>query len=95
MRLITSVIAFVLACSWGTAFAQAVNKGDVEVMGFVGGVTDGDSAGLALLIEWLRLAKDAQRSIQFANMPGQIGALARISEVDDLLTTSAAAATTA
>ena len=44
MRLITSVFAVVLACSWGTAFAQEVNKGDVEVMGFVGGVTDGGGA---------------------------------------------------
>jgi len=44
VRLITSVIAFVLACSWGTAFAQEVNKGDVEVMGFAGGVTDGGGA---------------------------------------------------
>ena len=56
------------------------------------GVTDGDSAGLALLIEWLRLAKDAKRPIQFANIPGQISALARISEVDDLLAASSAPA---
>jgi phospholipid transport system transporter-binding protein len=52
------------------------------------GVSEGDSAGLALLIEWLRFAKDAQRPIQFANVPGQVSALARISEVDDLLTAS-------
>lgn len=60
------------------------------------GVSDGDSAGLALLIEWLRLAKDSQRPIHFANVPGQISALARISEVEDLLSASvtpAAAAT--
>lgn len=56
------------------------------------GVSDGDSAGLALLIEWLRLAKDSQRQILFANIPGQISALARISEVEDLLAASAAPA---
>jgi phospholipid transport system transporter-binding protein len=56
------------------------------------GVSDSDSAGLALLIEWLRLAKDAQRPIHFANIPGQISALARISEVDDLLAASSTAA---
>jgi phospholipid transport system transporter-binding protein len=54
------------------------------------GVSDGDSAGLALLIEWMRLARDAQRPIHFANIPGQISALARISEVEDLLATSVA-----
>jgi phospholipid transport system transporter-binding protein len=59
------------------------------------GVSDGDSSGLALLIEWMRLAKDAKREIQFANMPGQIGALARISEVDELLSASTSGPTPA
>ena len=52
------------------------------------GVSDGDSSGLALLIEWLRLAKESKRQINFANVPGQISALARISEVDELLSAS-------
>lgn len=49
-------------------------------------VTESDSSGLALLIEWLRLARDAGKKIHFENLPEQIMALARISEVDDLLT---------
>jgi phospholipid transport system transporter-binding protein len=49
-------------------------------------VTESDSSGLALLIEWLRLARDAGRKIHFENLPEQMMALARISEVDDLLT---------
>jgi phospholipid transport system transporter-binding protein len=52
------------------------------------GVSEGDSSGLALLLEWLRLAKESQRQINFANVPGQISALARISEVDELLSAS-------
>ena len=44
MKLVRFVIAFVLACGCGTAYAQEVNEGDVEVMGFVGGVTDGGGA---------------------------------------------------
>ena len=48
-------------------------------------VSEGDSAGLALLIEWLRLAKQRQQTIHFKNVPPQIAALARISEVDNLL----------
>lgn len=48
-------------------------------------VTESDSAGLALLIEWLRLARQANRRIRFEDVPEQIMALARISEVDDLL----------
>lgn len=49
-------------------------------------VTESDSSGLALLIEWLRLARDAGKKIHFENLPEQIMALARISEVDELLT---------
>jgi len=44
VRLVKFVVAFVFACSSGTAYAQEVSKGDVEVMGFVGGVTDGGGA---------------------------------------------------
>jgi phospholipid transport system transporter-binding protein len=48
-------------------------------------VTGSDSAGLALLIEWLRMTRATGRKIHFDNVPQQIMALARISEVDDLL----------
>ncbi len=50
-----------------------------------GGVGESDSAGLALLIEWLRLARQRAKTIHFANVPAQIEALARISEVEDLI----------
>jgi phospholipid transport system transporter-binding protein len=51
----------------------------------LGGVGESDSAGLALLIEWLRAARQGGRAIRFANVPAQIEALARISEVEDLI----------
>lgn len=55
------------------------------------GVTESDSSGLALLLEWLRLARQKRQQISFVNMPHQIEALARISEVEDLLQPAAAA----
>ena len=51
----------------------------------LGGVGESDSAGLALLIEWLRMARQWQKEIRFENVPAQIEALARISEVEDLI----------
>jgi len=48
-------------------------------------VTASDSAGMALLLEWLRVSRAAGHRIHFDNVPQQIMALARISEVDDLL----------
>lgn len=49
------------------------------------GVTQADSAGLALLIEWVSWARQAQREMRFFEIPKQIRAIARISEVEDLL----------
>jgi phospholipid transport system transporter-binding protein len=65
------------------------SAGQVEVD--LAGVSETDSAGLALLIEWVRIAKEAGRTIRFENAPGQISALARISEVQELLFDTASA----
>lgn len=51
----------------------------------LGGVPEGDSAGLALLIEWIRRARQQNQQLQYKNVPTQIAALARISQVDELL----------
>lgn len=48
-------------------------------------VTQGDSAGLALLIEWLRQAHERSQQLRLVNIPQQIAALARISDVEELL----------
>lgn len=56
---------------------------DVEVD--LAGVSGSDSAGLALLIEWLRAGRRNGQRIRFVNIPSQLAALARISEVDALL----------
>lgn len=63
-------------------------KGEPHICVDLGGVAEGDSAGLALLIEWLRIARQRDQRIQFTNVPAQINALARISEVEDLLAAS-------
>ncbi|MEM7281137.1 MAG: STAS domain-containing protein [Pseudomonadota bacterium] len=49
------------------------------------GVTQSDSAGLALLLEWVNWAKHDVREIKYLNMPKEIRAIAEISEVEDLL----------
>lgn len=54
------------------------------------GVSESDSAGLALVLEWLRLARQRDQKIHFTHLPAQISALARISEVEDLLTANGA-----
>jgi phospholipid transport system transporter-binding protein len=50
------------------------------------GVTRGDSAGLAVLLDWLAWARRKSRVIELQNLPQSLVAIARISEVDGLLT---------
>lgn len=49
------------------------------------GVSRTDSAGLALLIAWLRYAKKENKTLQFLNIPTQMLAIARISSLDQIL----------
>ncbi len=48
-------------------------------------VQEADSAGLALLLEWVSWARHLDREIVYENIPQQILAIAQISEVTDLL----------
>lgn len=52
----------------------------------LGDVTQTDSAGLALLLEWITWANHTVREIRFLNTPEKITAIAKTTEVDDLLT---------
>ena len=49
------------------------------------GVTRVDSAGLALLLEWLREARRRGKEIRFQNIPGQLAAIAKVSGLNDIL----------
>ena len=48
-------------------------------------ITDSDSAGLALLLEWVTWANHSVREIRFTGMPEKILAIARTTEVEHLL----------
>jgi len=50
------------------------------------GVTMSDSAGLALLLEWVTWANHTVREIRFSGMPKRVLAIAKTTEVDALLT---------
>jgi phospholipid transport system transporter-binding protein len=48
-------------------------------------VTETDSAGLALLLEWITWANHTVREIRFIGTPEKIDAIAKTTEVDHLL----------
>jgi phospholipid transport system transporter-binding protein len=49
------------------------------------GITSSDSAGMTVLLDWLAIARRSGRSMQFGSLPEQVRAIARISDVLDLL----------
>jgi phospholipid transport system transporter-binding protein len=48
-------------------------------------VIEADSAGLAVLVEWLATARNRGAQIRYEGIPAQILAVARISDLDSLL----------
>jgi phospholipid transport system transporter-binding protein len=50
------------------------------------GITASDSAGLAVLLDWLGTARRAGRKLHYTHLPAGFAALARISEVEEFLT---------
>jgi phospholipid transport system transporter-binding protein len=68
----------------GLSALAAATRRDLEID--CAQVTATDSAGLAVLLDWLAAAKQSGRSLTFAHLPEGVLALGRISEVDELLT---------
>jgi phospholipid transport system transporter-binding protein len=73
--------------------ARAVHEQGRVVIGAAGGdlefdcqgLTHTDSAGVAVLIDWLSLARRRGRRLRYQGISDSVRAIARISEVDDLL----------
>ena len=60
--------------------SEAIANGRAAVIDLAG-VKDSDSAGLALLIEWLSIARArAARKLRYENIPTQLHQLARLSD---------------
>ncbi len=49
------------------------------------GVDRSDSAGLALLVEWMQYARQRERELSFKNLPQQMYDIARVSGLEELL----------
>lgn len=71
--------------------SQALQTG-IATIGLAGdqvvdlsGVTEGDSAGVAVLVEWVSAAVAAGVGLRYENVPPQMLAIARISDLEDLL----------
>jgi phospholipid transport system transporter-binding protein len=72
-----------LARQQGLAVLRGASAEPLEID--CGAVSLADSAGLAVLLDWLSAAKAAGRKLRYTHLPEDVVALARISEVDELL----------
>jgi phospholipid transport system transporter-binding protein len=71
--------------------AAAIEQGRAAVIDLAA-VTGSDSSGLALLIEWLSVARGTGRTLRYENIPTQLHQLARLSDVEALLSGNSATA---
>lgn len=62
-----------------------VLQGEGDVILDLKAVTRADSAGLALMVEWLRQARRKDAGLRVVNMPDQMLAIARMSKLDSVL----------
>jgi phospholipid transport system transporter-binding protein len=84
---VNGVLHFTTVTSLLSDGSAAIGNGRAAVIDLAG-VKDSDSSGLALLIEWLSIARAAQRNLRYENIPAQLHQLARLSDVEELLTVS-------
>ncbi len=64
-------------------------EGSGDLVIDLGGVTRADSAGLGLMIEWLRRAGTAGRGLRFVNISAHMQTLIRVYGLQDALTNHA------
>jgi phospholipid transport system transporter-binding protein len=88
---VTGTLGFTTVAPLLPVGAAAIEQGGAAVID-LSAVTSSDSSGLALLIEWLSVARGAGRTLRYENIPTQLHQLARLSEVDALLSQSAGTA---
>jgi phospholipid transport system transporter-binding protein len=62
---------------------RAAGPGPLEIV--LDGIERSDSAGLAILIEALSIARSLDQRVAFVGMPRTMEGIARISELEDLL----------
>ena len=71
-----------------TRVAEILGNGAASIVIDLKGVTRADSAGLALLVEWMRVAHRRHRNIAFRNIPAQMLAIAKVSGLERILPTA-------
>lgn len=65
--------------------SQRFFSGEGDLVFNLSGVNKTDSAGLALLVEWVVMAKKSGQALSFQDIPKQMLDIARVSGLDEIL----------
>ena len=87
---VSGTLSFATAGELLSLGRESIMSGEAHSIDLAG-VNGTDSAGLALLIEWLSLAQCSGQALRYENIPNQLQQLATLSEVDELLSGTAPA----
>jgi len=74
-----------LAVEGGVLLRAAAARGQTSLVIDLAGVERANSAGLALLLEWLEMALRRGLSLSYAHLPESLDRLAAVSHLGDLL----------
>lgn len=69
---------------WHSAGAQFSDCLQRDLAIDLGGVEHSDSAGVALLVDWLRQARAAGGQLSLHNVPAQMRAIIRVADLENL-----------
>ncbi len=75
---------FTTAALWKTA-RKSLEKAPSSIVIDLGNVQRIDSAGLALLVEWLKIAKQLGKTLTYRQCPPQLGPIAQVYDLESLL----------
>jgi phospholipid transport system transporter-binding protein len=82
---VNGVLHFTTVTALLRSGSEAIANGSAAVID-LSGVKDSDSSGLALLVEWLSVARAERKPLRYENIPTQLHQLARLSDLEELLT---------
>lgn len=82
---VNGVLHFTTVTALLRSGSEAIANGRAAVID-LSGVKDSDSSGLALLVEWLSIARSESKALRYENIPTQLHQLARLSDLEELLT---------
>lgn len=81
---VTGTLSFATVVNLLPVGAGLIESGAASIIDLAQ-VEASDSAGLALLLEWLSIARAAGRTLRYENIPRPLLQLARLSDVEQLL----------